>query len=92
MINTWELWVQNWDNAYRFFKSTGNVKTKSVLKNKWHKDFMQMFKTMEENKKPIDYHTLEEDLISCFKKRNIDVSDIAVAKGATLYIIKVKRK
>jgi hypothetical protein len=35
--------------------------------------------------------TLEEDLTMCFKKRNIDVEEIIVAKGATEYTIKVIR-
>ena len=38
-----------------------------------------------------DYKTLEEDLINCFKKRNIEVEEIKVINGATKYIIKVKR-
>lgn len=48
-INTFDLWVKNWENANRYFKSTGNSKTKSALKNKWHKEFMQMFKEIEEH-------------------------------------------
>ena len=39
---TWELWTKEWQNAYNFFNSKGNVKTKSRLKNKWHKDFMNI--------------------------------------------------
>lgn len=38
------------------------------------------------------YVTLEEDLIKCFKKRNIEVKDITVKDSATTYIIKVNRK
>ncbi len=35
--------------------------------------------------------TLEEDLTQCFNKRNIEVKSIEVTKGATTYLIKVKR-
>jgi len=37
------------------------------------------------------YATLEEDLINCFKKRNIEVKKITVINGATKYIIEVER-
>ncbi len=43
METTWSLWVRNWDNAYRFFNSKGNAKTKARLKKKWHDDFMKIF-------------------------------------------------
>ena len=36
----WKMWSKNWDNAYNFFNCKGNVHTKSRLKNKWNKDFM----------------------------------------------------
>lgn len=36
----WEMWAKNWENAKRFFDSKGNTKTRSRLKDKWHKDFM----------------------------------------------------
>lgn len=40
----------------------------------------------------IKYRTLEEDLIKCFKKRNIEVEQIKVTNGAAKYMIIVKRK
>jgi hypothetical protein len=39
----WGLWCVNWNDAYAFFNSKGNVDTKSKLKDKWYKDFMRMF-------------------------------------------------
>jgi len=39
----------------------------------------------------VDYKTLEEDLIGCFKKRSIEVEEIKVTDGASKYTIKVKR-
>ena len=47
-INTWELWDKNFHNARNFFKSKGNNQTKGRLKKKWHDDFMQMFKDIED--------------------------------------------
>ena len=49
IMNVWIEWERNWDNAYKFFNSEGNVKTKSKLKNKWHKEFIDTFKRIEEN-------------------------------------------
>ena len=43
-MNSWELWEQNWNNAYKFFNSKGNIETKAKLKAKWYKDFENMFK------------------------------------------------
>ena len=38
-INVQDLWEREWNNAYKFFNSKGNIKTKSKLKDKWYKDF-----------------------------------------------------
>ena len=52
-INVWKLWKDNWDNAYRFFNSKGNVQTRGKLKQKWHDDFMKMFKELEYIEEPV---------------------------------------
>ena len=44
VINIWDLWEKEWKNAYNFFNSKGNIKTKSKLKDKWHKEFVEMLK------------------------------------------------
>lgn len=36
-------------------------------------------------------NTLEQDLMECFEKRNIEVIKLEVTDGATNYLIKVKR-
>lgn len=51
VINVWELWEQEWNNAYKFFNSKGNITTKARLKKKWHDDFMKMFKKIEQELK-----------------------------------------
>lgn len=38
----WELWEREWKNAYRFYHTKGNIKTKSKLKDKWYKDFVKI--------------------------------------------------
>lgn len=38
-----------------------------------------------------EYIPLETDLMRCFEERGIKVEEIIVSKGATEYIIKVKR-
>lgn len=38
-----------------------------------------------------EHTTLEMDLLECFKKRNIEVEELRIIKGASVYIIKVKR-
>ena len=38
-LNLFEMWQRNWNNSYKFFKSKGNVNTKSRLKDKWRKEF-----------------------------------------------------
>jgi len=43
IMNTWDLWVQNWNNANKFFNSKGKVETRARLKKKWHDDFINMF-------------------------------------------------
>lgn len=35
----WRLWEQNWNNAYKFFNSKGNTKTKARLKKIWYDNF-----------------------------------------------------
>ena len=47
----WNLWEQNWDNAYKFFNSKGNVKTRAKLKKIWYDSF---FKGLAEQQKEID--------------------------------------
>ena len=37
------------------------------------------------------YTTLEEDLMNCFRKRNIEIKKLTVDEGATKYIIEVIR-
>ena len=41
-INAWDLWEKEWWNAYHFFNSKGNIKTRARLKKKWHDEFMKM--------------------------------------------------
>ncbi len=41
MINTWDLWVKEFNNAKKFFNSKGNVHTKSKLKDEWYKSFIK---------------------------------------------------
>ena len=47
MINVWKLWEKEWKNAYNFFNTKGNTKTKSRLKDKWHKEFKKMLYLIE---------------------------------------------
>ena len=47
----WDLWTQNWNNAYKFFNSKGNITTKAKLKAKWHNEFMGMFNTASQTKR-----------------------------------------
>ena len=47
MINTWDLWEREWENAYAFYNSKGNIKTKSRLKDKWYKDFKKILALVE---------------------------------------------
>lgn len=47
---------------------------------------------MKKSKISVEYPTLEQDLIQCFEKRNIQVEEIIVENGCTKYTIKVKRK
>ena len=37
----WEMWKKNFENAKKFFKSKGNIKTRSKLKNKWYNEFFE---------------------------------------------------
>ena len=41
MVNTWDLWVKEFNNAKKFFNSKGNVHTKSKLKDEWYKSFIK---------------------------------------------------
>ena len=47
-INIKDLWGIEWKNAYRFFNSKGNVKTKSRYKDIWYKRFKEMLQNLEE--------------------------------------------
>jgi len=40
----WDMWHKEWTNAYRFFKTEGNLTTKCRLKKKWYKEFIEMVK------------------------------------------------
>jgi hypothetical protein len=42
VINTFALWAREWQNAYNFFHSEGNTKTRSRLKTKWYNEFIKM--------------------------------------------------
>ena len=46
-ISGWDIWDGNFHNARRFFKSKGNIKTKSKLKDKWFKKFKFDIETAE---------------------------------------------
>ena len=52
-IDVNDLWNEEWYNAYRFFNSKGNLKTRSRLKEQWIKGFKKMLfdleKTITEN-------------------------------------------
>ncbi len=42
----WEMWENNFKNAKAFFGSKGNMDTKSKLKDKWFKEFMNNLKNL----------------------------------------------
>ena len=46
-INIQDLWEKEFENAYRFFNSKGNIKTRSILKDKWYKSFKGMLIRVE---------------------------------------------
>jgi len=46
-INITDLWKKEWKNAYNFFNTKGNTKTKSRLKKKWYKEFKEMLMFVE---------------------------------------------
>ena len=46
-IYAWKYWKKNWDNAYKFFNSKGNIKTKARYKKIWHDDFFKIFEDIE---------------------------------------------
>ncbi len=54
MINTWKEWEKNFFNAKRFFESKGNLQTRSRLKDKWYKEFFNIFEKIEEELKSED--------------------------------------
>ena len=39
-IDIFDLWEKNWNCAYRFFNSKGNVNTRGKLKHEWYKRFI----------------------------------------------------
>jgi len=41
-IYVFDLWADNFESAKKFFKSKGNVQTRSNLKDKWFKEFKEM--------------------------------------------------
>ena len=41
IVNTWDLWEQNWEDAKRFFTTKGNLNTKEMYKVKWHNNFFK---------------------------------------------------
>lgn len=47
MIELWKLWEKEWKNAYAFFNTKGNLKTKCRLKAKWYKEFKESFLEVE---------------------------------------------
>lgn len=40
-----DLWEENWNDAYKFFHSKGNVKTKARLKKKWQDNLYKNMNT-----------------------------------------------
>ena len=52
-INIWDLWAKEWKNAYNFFNTKGNLKTKSRLKDKWYKEFKEMLILIETESKKL---------------------------------------
>ena len=46
-INIRDLWEKEWKNAYNFFNSKGNIKTKLRLKKKWYNEFRWMLILVE---------------------------------------------
>lgn len=44
IASTEDLWDDEWKNAYNFFNTKGNLKTKCKLKAKWKKEFIDMLK------------------------------------------------
>ena len=74
---------------------------RQILKNElrmWQEAYPKCKKVLEKFAKKMEFElglcwhgTLEEDLIDCFKERDIEVIGIRVTKNATEYIIIVKR-
>ena len=46
-IDIQNLWAREWKNAYNFFNTKGNIKTKSRLKKIWYEDFKKMLMLVE---------------------------------------------
>lgn len=47
LVNTFDLWAENWEHAKRFFNSKGNTDTKTKLKARWYNDFMKMLEELK---------------------------------------------
>jgi hypothetical protein len=52
-MNSQDAWAKEWKNAYAFFNSKGNVQTRSRLKTKWNKEFIEMLKYFYEKGKEL---------------------------------------
>jgi len=39
----------------------------------------------------MEYRTIEEDIIHCFRKRKIEIKELVVSNSAKTYTIRVKR-
>ena len=46
-MNITQEWADEWQDAYNFFNSKGNVKTRSRLKDKWYKNFKNRLERLE---------------------------------------------
>lgn len=44
IVDDWDKWEQNFNDAKAFFESKGNTDTKSKLKNKWFNNFIKNIK------------------------------------------------
>jgi hypothetical protein len=76
----WDLWVQNWENASKFFNSKGNTNTRSKLKTKWHKGFMAMFENLEAENEQLKKS--KEKMISGIDSLNIRIRLLECDKEA----------
>ncbi len=48
IINVFDEWKRDFFNAKKFFESKGNSNTLSKLKDKWYKEFFNIFEKIEE--------------------------------------------